>query len=125
MGNPTKKLKKADIEAQQPLEKPISARGLEGAYSDDEPEYTLDALVAVNPDYKGTREACNAIVPIPARGLEGAYSDDEPEYTLDMLVAVNPDYKGTREACNTTARAPACSDEPKSTIKRKERNERA
>lgn len=84
MGNPTKKLKKADIEAQQPLEKPISARG-----------------------------------------LEGAYSDDEPEYTLDALVAVNPDYKGTREACNTTARAPACSDEPKSTIKRKERNERA
>ena len=120
MGNPTKKLKKAEIEAKHPLEKPISARGLEGAYSDDEPEYTLDMLVAVNPDYKGTRKACNTMVPISARGLEGAYSDDEPEYTLDMLVAVNPDYKGTRKACSTTASTPACSDEPKCTIERKE-----
>lgn len=88
MGAPTKKLKKEEVEAKQPLEERASARGLEGAYSDDEPEYTLDMLIAANPDYKGSPERCNATSYLPARGLEGAYDDDEPEYTLDMLAAL-------------------------------------
>ncbi len=83
MGAPTKKLKKEEVEAKQPLEERASARGLEGAYDDDEPEYTLDMLIAVNPDYKGAPEKCNATLHLPARGLEGAYDDDEPEYTLE------------------------------------------
>ena len=88
MSAPTKKLKKEEVEAKQP----VGARGLEGAY--DEPEYTLDMLTAVNPDYKGSPEKCNATSHLPARGLEGAYDDDEPEYTLDMLAALNPDDEG-------------------------------
>ena len=88
MGAPTKKLKKEEVEAKQPLEERASARGLEGAYSDDEPEYTLDMLIAANPDYKGSPERRNATSYLPARGLEGAYDDDEPEYTLDMLAAL-------------------------------------
>ena len=83
MGAPTKKLKKEEVESKQPLEERAAARGLEGAYDDDEPEYTLDMLIAVNPDYKGAREKCNDTSHFPARGLEGAYSDDEPEYTLE------------------------------------------
>ena len=31
---------------------PLFARGLEAAYSDDEPEYTTDMLIEVNPDYE-------------------------------------------------------------------------
>ena len=58
MGAPTEKLKKEEVEAKQPLEEHASARGLEGAYSDDEPEYTLDMLIAVNPDYEGTDKKC-------------------------------------------------------------------
>ena len=99
MGAPTKKLKKEGVKTEQPLEERAAARGLAGAYDDDEPEYTLDRLVAVNPDYKGAREKCNAISRLPARGLAGAYDDDEPEYTLDLLVAVNPDYKGLDKKC--------------------------
>lgn len=91
MGAPTKKLKKEEVEAKQPL----GVCDLEGAYGDDEPEYTLDMLIAVNPDYKGSPEKCNATSHLPARGLEGAYDDDEPEYTLDMLAALNPDYERT------------------------------
>ena len=45
MGAPTEKLKKEEIEAKQPLAEHAAARGLEGAYSDDEPEYTLDMLI--------------------------------------------------------------------------------
>ena len=30
----------------------LPPRGLEAAYSHDEPEYTLDDLITVNPDYK-------------------------------------------------------------------------
>ncbi|MDE0397983.1 MAG: hypothetical protein OXL96_09280 [Candidatus Poribacteria bacterium] len=99
MSAPTKKLKKEEVEAKQPFEERAAARGLEGAYDDDEPEYTLDMLIAVNPDYKGTPEKCNVTSYLPARGLEGAYDDDEPEYTLDMLTAENPDYKGTDKKC--------------------------
>jgi len=31
----------------------LSAEGLEVAYGDDEPEYTLDMLKEINPDYEG------------------------------------------------------------------------
>ena len=48
MGAPTKKLKKEDVETKQPLAERASARGLEGAYDDDEPEYTLDMLISVS-----------------------------------------------------------------------------
>ena len=101
MDAPTEKLKKEEVKTKQPLREQASARGLEGAYGDDEPEYTLDMLIAVNPDYKGSREKCNATSRLPARGLEGAYDDDEPEYTLDMLIAVNPDYKGSDKKCGS------------------------
>ncbi len=107
MSAPTKKLKKEEVEAKQP----VGARGLEGAY-DDEPEYTLDMLTAVNPDYKGSPEKCNATSHLPARGLEGAYDDDEPEYTLDMLAALNPDYERTDEKCASEKRE--CTIERKS-----------
>ena len=65
---------------------PLPARGLELAYGDDEPEYTLDMLTEVNPDYAGLDENGEVSLRIPARGLELAYGDDEPEYTLDMLI---------------------------------------
>ncbi len=104
MGASTKKLKNEEVEAKQPLEERAAACGLEGAYSDDEPEYTLDMLIAVNPDYKGSPEKCNATLHLPARGLEGAYDDDEPEYTLDMLDALNPDYEGTDKKCASEKR---------------------
>ena len=82
MGAPTEKLKKEEVETKQLLGEQASARGLEGAYSDDEPEYTLDMLIAVNPDYKGNNEKCDSKSRIPARGLGGAYGNNEPEYTL-------------------------------------------
>lgn len=62
------------------------ARGLELAYGDDEPEYTLDMLTEINPDYAGLDENGEVSIRLPARGLELAYDDDEPEYTLDMLI---------------------------------------
>lgn len=31
----------------------FSAAGLNAAYGDDEPEYTLDDLIEINPDYEG------------------------------------------------------------------------
>ena len=101
---PAEKLKKEEVETKHPLGEHAAARGLEGAYDDNEPEYTLDMLIAVNPDYKGDREKCNATSRIPARGLEGAYDDDEPEYTPDRLTALNPDYKGDREKCGSEKR---------------------
>ena len=104
MGAPTKELKKEEVETKQPLEEPTAARGPESAYSDDEPEYTLDMLIAVNPDSKGSPEKCNVTSHLPARGLEGAYDDDEPEYTLDMLTALNPDYEGTDKKCGSNKR---------------------
>ena len=100
MSAPTKKLKKEEVEAKQPL----GVRGLEGAYGDDEPEYTLDMLIAVNPDYKGSSEKCNTTSRIPARGLEDAYDDDEPEYTLDILAVLNPDYERTDKKCGSEKR---------------------
>ena len=70
----------------------LPARGLEAAYSNDEPEYTLDTLTEVNPNYAGLDENGEVSLRLPARGLEAAYDDDEPEYTLDMLTSVNPDH---------------------------------
>ena len=46
---PTEKLKKEEVETKQPLGEHAAARGLEAAYDDDEPEYTLDMLTALNP----------------------------------------------------------------------------
>ena len=70
----------------------LPVRGLEAAYSDNEPEYTLDMLTSVNPDYSGFDENGKVRMRLPARGLEAAYGDDEPEYTLDMLISVNPEH---------------------------------
>ena len=70
----------------------LPVRGLEAAYSNDEPEYTLDMLISVNPEYAGLNENGEISLRIPARGLEDAYGDDEPEYTLDMLISVNPEH---------------------------------
>jgi len=64
----------------------LPARGLEAAYGDDEPEYTLDMLTDVNPHYAGLDENGEISLRLPMRGLEAAHSDDEPEYTLDMLI---------------------------------------
>ena len=71
---------------------PLPAQDLEAAYSDAEPEYTLDMLTSVNPDYAGLNEEGTVSLRVPARGLEAAYGDDEPEYTLDMLTSENPEY---------------------------------
>ena len=74
-------------------EAPLPSRGLESAYGDNEPEYTLDMLISTNPDYDGNNDKGEPVLRLPARGLQAAYSDDEPEYTLDMLVSTNPDYE--------------------------------
>ena len=70
----------------------LPVRGLEAAYGNDEPEYTLDMLISINPDYAGLDENGEVSLRVPVRGLEAAYGDDEPEYTLDMLISTNPDY---------------------------------
>jgi hypothetical protein len=70
----------------------LGAQGLEAAYGDDEPEYTEDMLIEVNPDYKATSVESGDEQHSSGRGLEAAYGDDEPEYTEDMLIEVNPDY---------------------------------
>ena len=85
----TQLLNEKKIEEEQVVETRVPARGLEGAYGEDEPEYTLDILIAANPDYKGSPEKCNLTSHLPARDLEGAYDDDEPEYTLDMLISTS------------------------------------
>ena len=79
MRDPTERSKKEKVEAEQIFGSRVPARGLEGAYSDDEPEYTLDMLIGVNPEYEGINEKCDASSRVPARGLEGAYGDDEHE----------------------------------------------
>lgn len=38
------------IEEEQVFETRVPARGLEAAYGEDEPEYTLDMLISVNPN---------------------------------------------------------------------------
>jgi len=84
---------KAEIRHQPESLLLLGSRGLEAAYGDDEPEYTTDMLIAVNPDYEGTDIELDSSERSFARGLEAAYDDDEPEYTTDTLVEVNPDYE--------------------------------
>ena len=55
---PTEKLKKEEVETKHRLGEHAAVCGLEGAYDDDEPEYTLDMLAALNPDYEGTDKKC-------------------------------------------------------------------
>ena len=86
MENRTELLDKEESEAEEDTSLRFPMRGLEAAYGDDEPEYTLDMLTDVNPHYAGLDENGEISLRLPARGLEAAYGDDEPEYTLDMLV---------------------------------------
>ncbi len=92
MANSTESLNREEAKTDLDSGMRLPARGLEAAYGDDEPEYTLDMLISVNPDYAGLDENGEVSIRLPARGLEAAYGDDEPEYTLDMLISVNPDY---------------------------------
>ena len=77
-----------ETEEEQVFETRVPVRGLEGAYGEDEPEYTLDMLISVNPKYEGSIKECCPEAHVPVRGLEGAYGEDESEYTLDMLISV-------------------------------------
>ena len=86
MENRTESLDREESEAERDAGLRLPARGLEAAYGDDEPEYTLDMLIDVNPHYAGLDENGEISSRLPMRGLEAAYSDDEPEYTLDMLI---------------------------------------
>ena len=92
MANSTESLNREEAEAEWGSDLRLPVRGLEAAYDDDEPEYTLDMLTEVNPDYAGLDENGEVSLRLPPRGLEAAYSNDEPEYTLDMLISINPDY---------------------------------
>ncbi|MYB92396.1 hypothetical protein F4054_20400 [Candidatus Poribacteria bacterium] len=92
MANWTESLNREEAKTDLDSGMRLPVRGLEAAYSDDEPEYTLDMLTEVNPDYAGLGENGEVSIRLPARGLEAAYSNDEPEYTLDMLISENPDY---------------------------------
>ena len=85
MENRTESLDKEESEAEEDASLRIPPRGLAAAYSHDEPEYTLDMLTEVNPNYAGLDENGEVSLRIPPRGLAAAYGDDEPEYTLDML----------------------------------------
>ena len=94
MTNWTESLDREESEAERDASLRIPMRGLAAAYGDDEPEYTLDMLTSINPEYAGLDENGEISLRIPPRGLEAAYGDDEPEYTLDMLISANPDYDG-------------------------------
>ena len=83
MSNLTQPLNTEETEDEQTFEHRVPARGLEGAYGDDEPEYTLDMLIAINPDYEGTNEKCGAASPVPARQLEKTCSEKEPECKIE------------------------------------------
>ena len=92
MTNWTESLDREESKVEGDASLRIPMRGLEAAYGDDEPEYTLNMLTEINPDYAGLDENGEVSLRLPARGLEAAYGDDEPEYTLDMLTEINPDY---------------------------------
>ena len=92
MANWTESLNREEVDTDLDSGVRLPVRGLAAAYGDDEPEYTLDMLTEVNPDYAGLDENGEVSLRLPVRGLEAAYSNDEPEYTLDMLTSVNPDY---------------------------------
>ena len=86
MENRTESVDRKETETERDASMRLPVRGLEAAYADDEPEYTLDMLISVNPDYAGLDEKGEVGLRVPARGLELAYGDHEPEYTLDMLI---------------------------------------
>ena len=86
MENRTESLDREESETEEDADLRIPPRGLAAAYAHDEPEYTLDMLIDVNPNYAGLDENGEVSLRIPPRGLAAAYSDDEPEYTLDMLI---------------------------------------
>ena len=92
MANWTESLNREEVETDLDSGMRLPARGLAAAYGDDEPEYTLDMLTSVNPDYAGLDEDGEIRMRLPVRGLAAAYGDDEPEYTLDMLISVNPEH---------------------------------
>ena len=79
MRDPTELEKKEKVEVEQTVDTRVPARGLEGAYAEDEPEYTLDMLIGRNPAYEGASEMCPVSSRVPARGLAGACAEDEPE----------------------------------------------
>lgn len=66
-------------EEEQISETRVPVRGLEGAYGEDEPEYTLDMLISVNPKYEGTIKECCPEARVPVRGLERTSRDNETE----------------------------------------------
>ena len=66
-----------ETEEEQIFQARVPARGLEGAYGEDEPEYTLDMLISVNPKYEGSVKECCPEVRVPARGLERTSRDAE------------------------------------------------
>lgn len=86
MENWTESLDREESEVEEDAGLRLPMRGLEAAYGDNEPEYTLDMLTDVNPHYAGLDENGEISLRLPMRGLEAAYSDDESEYTLDMLI---------------------------------------
>ena len=51
MGNQTESLNREEAKTDLDSDMRVPVRGLEAAYGDDEPEYTLDMLTEVNPDH--------------------------------------------------------------------------
>ena len=88
---------KEELEAALYADPRLPVHCFESAYGDDEPEYTLDMLTAVNPDYEDASEKWGYGLSLPDSNSEAASNDAEPEYTLDMLIAVNPDYEDASE----------------------------
>lgn len=62
-------------------------------YGEDEPKYTPDMLISLNPDAEEPNAKWSTGAPSGAHGLEAAYGENEPEYTPDMLIAINPEYE--------------------------------
>ena len=78
-------------------------RGHAETATEDEPEYTADMLISVNPHYEEPSETWNGIAR-PVRGHAETATEDEPEYTADMLISVNPHYEEPSETWNGIAR---------------------
>ena len=86
---------KEELEAELNTGLRSPAYGLETAYDNDESEYTLDMLSAVNSDYEDASEKWGYGLSLPDSSPEEASND--AEYTLDMLSAVNSDYEDASE----------------------------
>ena len=69
----------------------------------DEPDYTADMLISVNPHYEDPSETWNGDAR-PVRGHAEEANEDEPDYTADMLISVNPHYEDPSETWNSGAR---------------------